>query len=274
MAKDLGVLINLDDESLVKSFETMPEMISFRLNPGLGRTDSETKSNVLGGPDAKFGVPPDRIIESYRAARDAGAKRFGIHMMTGSCVLNDDYWQDTVTKLVRTIHEVRETLGVNIELMNIGGGLGIPYKPEETSVDLSRLANRLRETLNTESEKLGLEVPRLCMENGRYMTGPYGYLVSRCRAEKNSWDRYLGLDSCMANLMRPGMYESYHHITVPKRENDTSRENVNVVGTLCENNDWFAKDRSLPSSASVGDLFVIHDLELTLIRWDFSTTVS
>ena len=259
MAKDLGVLINLDDESLVKSFETMPEMISFRLNPGLGRTDSETKSNVLGGPDAKFGVPPDRIIESYRAARDAGAKRFGIHMMTGSCVLNDDYWQDTVTKLVRTIHEVRETLGVNIELMNIGGGLGIPYKPEETSVDLSRLANRLRETLNTESEKLGLEVPRLCMENGRYMTGPYGYLVSRCRAEKNSWDRYLGLDSCMANLMRPGMYESYHHITVPKRENDTSRENVNVVGTLCENNDWFAKDRSLPSSASVGDLFVIHD---------------
>ena len=143
--------------------------------------------------------------------------------------------------------------------MNSGGGLGIPYKPEETSVDLSRLANRLRETLNTESEKLGLEVPRLCMENGRYMTGPYGYLVSRCRAEKNSWDRYLGLDSCMANLMRPGMYESYHHITVPKRENDTSRENVNVVGTLCENNDWFAKDRSLPSSARVGDLFVIHD---------------
>ena len=259
MAKDLGVLINLDDESLVNSFEDMPEMISFRLNPGLGRTDSETKSNVLGGPDAKFGVPPDRIIESYRAARDAGAKRFGIHMMTGSCVLNDDYWQDTVTKLVRTIHEVRETLGVNIELMNIGGGLGIPYKPEETSVDLSRLADRLRKTLNAESEKLGLEVPRLCMENGRFMTGPYGYLVSRCRAEKNSWDRYLGLDSCMANLMRPGMYESYHHITVPNRENDTSRENVNVVGTLCENNDWFAKDRSLPSSAGVGDLFVIHD---------------
>jgi diaminopimelate decarboxylase len=261
MAKDLGVLINLDDESLVNSFDNeMPEMISFRLNPGLGRTDSETKSNVLGGPDAKFGVPPDRIIESYRAARDAGAKRFGIHMMTGSCVLNDDYWQDTVTKLLTTIHEIKETLGVKIELMNIGGGLGIPYRPEETSVDLSRLANRLQDTLNIESKKLGLEVPRLCMENGRYMTGPYGYLVSRCRAEKQSWDRYLGLDSCMANLMRPGMYNSYHHITVPSRENDSSgREDVNVVGTLCENNDWFAKDRSLPSSATVGDLFVIHD---------------
>jgi len=235
-------------------------MISFRLNPGLGHTDSGMSSNVLGGPDAKFGVPPHQMVAAYSAARDQGATRFGVHMMTGSCVLDDDYWQSTVERLLQTICDLEKELGIKVELMNIGGGLGVPYKPDEPIVDVPRLAKRLRDTVDKTAAALQIDVPTLCMENGRYMTGPYGYLVSRCQAEKRSWARYLGLDACMANLMRPGMYGSYHHITVPAREgDDAALEPVNVVGTLCENNDWFAKDRPLPSSASVGDLFVIHD---------------
>jgi len=262
LAQELGVLINLDDASLVSSFAKVPEFLSFRLNPGLGHTDSGMSSNVLGGPDAKFGVPSDQISSAYATAKAAGVKRFGIHMMTGSCVLDDDYWQETVQRLLSTVALLRDEHDIRVEVMNIGGGLGIPYEPEEQPVDLPRLVQRLRTTIETEAAKHGLsdDLPTLCMENGRFMTGPYGYLVSRCKAEKNAFgNRYYGLDSCMANLMRPGMYGSYHHITVPAKEGTAKRETVNVVGTLCENNDWFAKDRSLPADAAVGDLFVIHD---------------
>ncbi|KAF0747234.1 hypothetical protein AaE_007813 [Aphanomyces astaci] len=246
LAYDLGVIINLDGiqvplmyislvDSLVEVRGRVPDLMCFRLNPGLGRTDSETKSNVLGGPDAKFGVPPFQIVDAYRKAQAAGATRFGIHMMTGSCVMNNEYWKETITGLYETAMQIKKELGITFEFMNIGGGLGIPYLPDQTTL------------------------PTLCMENGRYMTGPYGWLVSRCQAIKQSYAKYYGLDASMAHLMRPGMYGAYHHITIPARELDQSPLiTANIVGDLCENNDWFGKDRVIPD-AKVGDLFVIYD---------------
>ncbi|CCI48276.1 unnamed protein product [Albugo candida] len=262
-AYDQNVIINLDDISLIDALVDVrgkcPDLISFRLNPGLGRTDSETVSNVLGGPDAKFGVAPFQILEAYRKAKQAGAKRFGIHMMTGSCVMDQDYWSQTVTILIDTVAKLRHELGIEFEFVNLGGGLGIPYHPDDKPVDIDSISKMLRQLFDDAKVKHNLsQLPQLCMENGRYMTGPFGWLITRCQAIKESYGRYYGVDACMANLMRPGMYNSYHHITIPVRENIAERSPSHVVGTLCENNDWFAKNRSLPK-AQVGDLFVIYD---------------
>lgn len=264
IAFDQGVVVNLDDVSLVDDIVAVrgkcPELISFRLNPGLGRTDSETASNVLGGPNAKFGVPPFQIIEAYRKAKEAGATRFGIHMMTGSCVLNEDYWMDTVSVLLETMDKLHKELGITFEFCNLGGGLGVAYKPDQDQVDVPSLVKKLKTKFEASMpEAFKDNWPNLYMENGRYITGPYGFLVSRCHVIKNSFEKYYGLDACMANLMRPGMYGSYHHIYVPSAEaRGEPEEEANVVGTLCENNDWFAKQRLLPK-AQVGDLFVIAD---------------
>jgi len=265
IAFDQNVIINLDDvtgvDTMVKARGRCPELISFRLNPGVGRTDSETKSNVLGGKDSKFGVPPFQIVEAYRKAKENGSTRFGIHMMTGSCVLNDEYWAETVTAILDAVKTLHRELGITFEFINLGGGLGIPYRPEEKGVDLETLVPLIRRTFDSVfagDELARLLPPKLFMENGRYMTGPFGWLAARCQATKDTYSKFYGLDACMSNLMRPGMYEAYHHITVPTADADAPEEDSNVVGTLCENNDWFAKKRSLPR-AKVGDLFVIHD---------------
>ncbi|CAK9040652.1 Protein TabA, partial [Durusdinium trenchii] len=263
IAFDQGVIINLDDISLVDTLVEVcgscPELISFRLNPGLGRTDSETASNVLGGPNAKFGVPPFQIMEAFRKAKENGAKRFALHMMTGSCVLNEEYWLDTVAIMLETIGKLHSELGIMVEFCNLGGGLGIPYKEGEPTVNLPSLVGKLKaQFVDKMPEVYKDNWPKVYMENGRFITGPYGWLVSRCEAIKNSYEIYYGLDACMANLMRPGMYGAYHHISVPTAKDQDDIVKANVVGTLCENNDWFAKDRDLPS-ATTGDLFVIHD---------------
>ncbi len=254
LAARMGVIINLDDASLLEPLVRgaggrAPPLISFRLNPGLGRTDSETASNVLGGPAAKFGVPPDAIVGAYAAAVAAGATRFGLHMMTGSCVTNEAYWHETVGALLDAAARVQAGAGVReFEFINIGGGLGIPYREGAPRVDVDAIAASLATAFAARWAAAGLagRAPKLYMENGRYMTGPYGWLVSRCEAVKSAFgSRYFGLDASMANLMRPGMYGSYHAITVPAREREGGpRKAANVVGTLCENNDWFAKVRA------------------------------
>lgn len=212
IAYDNNVVINLDDISLIDSIIEIkgkcPELISFRLNPGVGRTDSETKSNVLGGPDAKFGVPPYQIIDAYKKAKANGSTRFGIHMMTGSCVTNTEYWNDTVSILIETLQKLKSELDIKeFEFINIGGGLGIPYRETEDIVDIDRVAQIVRKSFDLAIEK-GIwtkdKEPKLYMENGRYLTGPHGYLISTCEAIKNTYAKYYGLDSCMANLMRPG----------------------------------------------------------------------
>jgi diaminopimelate decarboxylase len=279
LAAKQGVLINLDDVSLVQSLADVtannigfPELISFRLNPGEGRTDSTTKSNVLGGPDAKFGVAHFQILEAYKKAIECGAKRFGIHMMTGSCVMSNTYWEESLGRMLDTVATIRSELNIEFEFINVGGGIGIPYKPNEKCVSVEELASRMRTVWDAKLKEHNMPEPKLHMENGRYMTGPFGWLVSRCHAIKRSYATYYGLDACMSNLMRPGMYGSYHHISVPKKDKFAKNENVNaaadpsivetelanIVGTLCENNDWFAKNRLMPK-AEIGDLFVIHE---------------
>jgi diaminopimelate decarboxylase len=261
VAVSLGAIINLDDASLLEPLVKAcggkaPPLICFRLNPGLGRTNSETPSNVLGGPSAKFGVPPDAIVGAYRAAAAAGATRFGLHMMTGSCVMDRAYWHETVTALLAAAERVRAEAGVrDFDFINIGGGLGIPYREGASRVDVAALAREIAEQFSasgwaTQGEQR--QLPKLYMENGRFMTGPYGWLVSRCEAVKSAFGaRYFGLDACMAHLMRPGMYGAYHAISVPAREADrVDRSRAHVVGSLCENNDWFAKvlhRRRMPS---------------------------
>jgi len=261
-AKKLNAIINLDDISLIddlSSLGEMPELLCFRLNPGIGKTDSETVSNILAGPDAKFGIPPFQIIKAFKKAKDLGVKKFGLHMMTGSNVLNLDYWDKLIKILFENINNIKTKLDINLEFINIGGGLGIPYKSDQSKIDIKAFSNLLRNSINRELKLYNLEEPNLYMENGRFITGPYGWLVSKCNVIKNTYAKYCGLDACMSNLMRPGMYGSYHHITILGKNKTTHKfEKVNVVGTLCENNDWFAKDRELPTP-EVGDLFIIYD---------------
>jgi diaminopimelate decarboxylase len=273
-AADAGYLVNLDSAEQLAALlaarrasggRGAPARLCFRLNPGLGRTDSESASNVLGGPAAKFGAAPDSVVAAYGAARDAGARHFGMHMMTGSCVLDDGYWGAALDALVRAAAAVERATGIELEFLNIGGGMGIPYKPGTPAVDAPALAAKLAAALAAARAAHGLRAaPAVHMENGRFMTGPFGWLVARCQADKAGAGaggaRYLGLDACMAHLMRPGMYGAYHHVTVPGRERDGGpRAPAHVVGTLCENNDWFARDRDLPADARVGDLVIIHD---------------
>jgi len=260
-AKELGAIINLDDISIIDDLAKlgkMPELLCFRLNPGIGKTDSETVSNVLGGPDAKFGIPPFQIVEAFKKAKDLGVKKFGIHMMTGSNVLNLDYWDELIKILFQNINKIKEITDIYPSFINIGGGIGIPYKPDQPKIDIEAFSNQIRASITREIQLYNISEPDLYMENGRFITGPYGWLISKCNVIKNTYAKYCGLDASMSNLMRPGMYGAYHHISIVGKEKETVTEKVNVVGTLCENNDWFAKDRELPI-AEVGDLFVIHD---------------
>jgi diaminopimelate decarboxylase len=260
-AKELGAIINLDDISIIDDLAKlgkMPELLCFRLNPGIGKTDSETVSNVLGGPDAKFGIPPFQIVEAFKKAKDLGVKKFGIHMMTGSNVLNLDYWDELIKILFQNINKIKEITDIYPSFINIGGGIGIPYKPDQPKIDIEAFSNQIRASITREIQLYNIPEPDLYMENGRFITGPYGWLISKCNVIKNTYAKYCGLDASMSNLMRPGMYGAYHHISIVGKEKEAVTEKVNVVGTLCENNDWFAKDRELPI-AEVGDLFVIHD---------------
>ena len=260
-AKKIGAIINLDDISLIDdlaSLGDMPELLSFRLNPGIGRTDSETVSNVLGGPDAKFGIPPFQIVEAFKKAKDLGVKKFGIHMMTGSNVTELSYWEELIDILFKNIVNIKNSVDIYPSFINIGGGIGIPYKPDQPKIDINEFSSLIRASITQKIQLYNIPEPDLYMENGRFITGPYGWLISKCNVIKNTYAKYCGLDACMSNLMRPGMYGAYHHITVLGKENSENTERVNVVGTLCENNDWFAKDRELPV-VEIGDLFVIHD---------------
>jgi len=261
-AKKLNAIINLDDISLIDdlaSLGKMPELLCFRLNPGIGKTDSETISNILGGPEAKFGIPSFQIVEAFQKAKNLGVKKFGIHMMTGSNVLDLNYWDELIKILFENINNIKNSLNrIYPSFINIGGGIGIPYKHEQPKIDINDLSNLIRSSISREIKQYNIPEPDLYMENGRFITGPYGWLVSRCNVIKNTYEKYIGLDACMANLMRPGMYGAYHHISIVGKNDNSITEKINVVGTLCENNDWFAKNRDLPV-ADVGDLFVIHD---------------
>jgi len=257
-AKELGAVINLDDITHIPYLEEaagIPELICLRYNPG-GLKKGNT---IIGNPtDAKYGFTREQIIEGYKVLKAKGAKRFGLHAMVASNELNPDYFVETARILFELVAEIKQKSGVEIEFVNVGGGIGIPYKPEQSPVDLEYVSRGIEKEYNRIICGKELLKPRVVMECGRMITGPYGYLVSRVIHRKDTYKQFIGLDSCMAHLMRPAMYGAYHHITVMGKENVRLSGTYDVTGSLCENNDKFALDRKLPS-IEVGDLLVIHD---------------
>jgi diaminopimelate decarboxylase len=257
-ARELDAIINLDDLSHIPFLERhagLPELISFRYNPGPLRGGNA----IIGKPEeAKYGFTREQLFEGYRAAREKGVKRFGLHSMIVSNELAVGYHLETARMLFDLVGDIARELGIRFEFVNLGGGFGIPYKPEQTAMDWQELSSGIRELYEQKVKARGLHPLKLFMECGRAITGPYGYLVSRVLHLKRTYRDYVGLDASMANLMRPALYGAYHHITVIGKERAPSDHVYDVTGSLCENNDKFAIQRKLPA-IEVGDVVVIHD---------------
>ena len=254
-ANELGAIINLDDITHIDFLEwslggTLPELLSFRWNPG----ELRNVESVIGNPvDAKYGLTTDQMFEAYRIAQQRGAKRFGLHTMVASNMLQSEFFRYTAKTGFELAKEIERRLDIQIEFVNLGGGFGVAYRPEDTSLDMHRLATGIQE----EYDKANMSL-KIFTESGRYIAAESGTLVTRVIHEKNIYKHYIGVDACMANLMRPGMYGAYHHITVLGKESLPATETVDVVGSLCENCDKFAVNRLLPK-IEIGDLLAIHD---------------
>ena len=257
-AKELGAIINLDDISHIDYLDEhagLPELICCRYNPG----SLKTGNVIIGKPEeAKYGFTREQLFEGYKKLREKGVKRFGLHTMVASNELDINYFLDTAELLFKLVRELTLELGITFEFVNLGGGIGIPYLPEEEGVDLLKLGEGIKDLYDKYIEKEDLSPLAICLECGRMITGPYGWLVSRVRHKKTTYKNYVGLDACMSNLMRPGMYGAYHHITVAGKDNDTDNFVCDVTGSLCENNDKFAIDRKI-ANVEIGDLVIIHD---------------
>jgi diaminopimelate decarboxylase len=246
---DGGSIVNLDDVSLLGKLPALPQILSFRYNPGARRTGNA----IIGNPiEAKFGISHDQLLGAYTSARDLGIQRFGLHTMLVSNERNYEYMQQTANMLLDLVEWLSADLDITFEFVNIGGGLGIPYRPEDAPLDLRALSRAITPRFHAPN------TPRLTMESGRFMTGPHGALVTRALNRKETYRTYIGVDANMSSLMRPGMYGAYHHIDVLGKPSVQLTEVVDVVGALCENNDKFAIQRALPP-ISDGDLLVIHD---------------
>ncbi|MBI3290819.1 diaminopimelate decarboxylase [Candidatus Falkowbacteria bacterium] len=250
-------ILNLDDIELVdKVPDPFPKLICFRYNPGAQRV----LNSVIGNPETcKYGVPHEQIVEAYRLAKQKGAKRFGLHTMV---VSNECDWQchaETAAMLLNVAELLWRELDIRVELINIGGGLGIPYRPKEQPVDLPQLAAEIKQLLDAFAETHGWR-PRLCSENGRYVLGPNGVFVAKCISEKHGYRKFRGVNaSAMSSIMRPPMYHpngGYHHITVLEEPLDEPKL-VSVVGPACEDSDRFGWDRWL--SLHEGQHVIVHD---------------
>ncbi|ERP39294.1 diaminopimelate decarboxylase family protein [Chitinivibrio alkaliphilus] len=258
-AAELGAIINFDDISHLDYYENtvgkLPDLVCFRYNPG----ELKSGNDIIGNPtDAKYGFTREQLFEGFAACRDKGITRFGLHTMVASNELDEQYFVETARLLFEVIGELTESLGITFEFVNLGGGIGIPYTPEERPVNLETVGEGIRKEYETLITGKGLSPLKIYMECGRMITGPYGYLVTKVRHIKNTYKTFVGVDATMANLMRPGMYEAYHHITVLGKETAEATEVYDVAGSLCENNDKFALDRKLPPIER-GDFLAIHD---------------
>ena len=257
-AKELGAIINLDDISHIPFLEKhcgIPEVISFRYNPGPLRKGNP----IIGDPiESKYGFTRPQIFEGFKQVREKGAKRYGVHSFVISNELNRASYVETAKMLFQLAVDLKNEIGIHLEFINLSGGIGIPYRPDQTAVDLFKLG----EEIKVEYEKIiipnGLEPLKIFSECGRMITGPYGYLVATAIHKKDIYKKYIGLDANMANLIRPAFYGAYHHITVMGKENALCDHTYDVVGSLCENNDKFAINRKLPE-IDIGDILVIHD---------------
>jgi diaminopimelate decarboxylase len=253
-AADGGSILNLDDISLIDKVAQMPETICFRYNPGAERDGN----GIIGNPlESKYGISKDQIFEAYRKAQSRGAKHFGLHTMLASNELDYTYMVTTARMLLELVEQIQAELSISFDFINIGGGLGIPYLPSDKPLDLQAMGREITALFHDFKTRNGY-MPALQMESGRYISGPHGALVVCAINRKDIYRTYIGVDACMSALMRPGMYGAYHHIEVLGKEHGAPRETVDVVGSLCENNDKFAIQRELPVVED-GDLLIIHD---------------
>jgi len=262
-AWELGAIINLDDIThWDRVLAAIPQPADFegrvfccRYNPG----PLKGGNAIIGKPEeAKYGMTRVQLFECYARMKAAGVKRFGLHTMVASNELDPNYIIDTARMLFELAAAISSELGIDFEFVNIGGGIGIPYRPEQKAMDFDVVGGGIEKAYKEIVLAAGLKPIKLFMECGRCITGPYGYLVSRVLHLKNTYRLYAGLDACMSNLMRPALYGAYHEIVVPGKEDSGETSVYDVTGSLCENNDKFAIQRMLPVLA-IGDLVVICD---------------
>lgn len=250
------IQVNFDDLDSFKryiKFKT-PEVVSFRINPGIGRGGFE--GITTGGVDAKFGTPYEKAYEAYKFALDMGIRRFGVHMMTGSNNLEPYTFMESVDKLLKIIKNVFVKLGASPEYIDIGGGFGVPYADDEAELDINETAALVSETILEKCEKYGFATPRLLIEPGRYIVANAGYLIGRVSAVKHSYKTFVGLDLGMNTLLRPALYGAFHRVSVYGKPN--LEQNVNLCGNICENSDIFAKNIFMPK-VTEGDIVVFRD---------------
>ncbi len=256
----LGGIINLDDithiECVEKTLGYIPETISCRYNPG---GVFQMSNGIMDNPgDAKYGMTPEQITEAFRILKAKGAKRFGIHAFLASNTVTNEYYPMLAKVLFETAVKLKEETGAHIAFINLSGGIGIPYRPDQEPNDIMAIGEGVRQVYEEVLVPAGMGDVALFTELGRYMLGPYGCLVTKAIHEKHIHKEYIGVDACAVNLMRPAMYGAYHHITVMGKEDQPCDHKYDVVGSLCENNDKFAVDRMLPR-IDRGDLLVLHD---------------
>lgn len=259
-AYENGNIINLDDfthiEYLKNAIGKLPDTICFRYNPG---NDKQGCNSIIGKPEeAKYGLTREQIIQAYKICKEEGVKHFGLHTMVASNELNPDFFIDTAKLLFELCAEIKEKTGVRIEFVDLGGGIGIPYRPEQKAVDYDYVAKGIKNEYDKILIPANLDPMEIYWECGRPITGPYGWLITTAIHEKHIYREYIAVDSCMADLMRPGMYGAYHEITVSGKEKEPKTQVYDVVGSLCENCDKFAVQRSLPK-IEMGDHIIIHD---------------
>ena len=260
LADKLGAIINLDDithiDFLEKTIGHIPETISCRYNPG---GIFKISNDIMDNPgDSKYGMTTEQITEAFKTLKAKGAKEFGIHAFLASNTVTNDYYPMLAKVLFEQAVRLQKETGVHIKFINLSGGIGIPYTPDQEPNDIRVIGEGVRKVYEEVLVPAGMGDVAIYTELGRFMMGPYGCLVTKAINEKHTYKEYIGVDACAVNLMRPAMYGAYHHITVMGKEDQPCDHMYDVTGSLCENNDKFAIDRMLPK-VDMGDLLVIHD---------------
>ena len=259
-ANEIGGIINLDDITHIKAVEKavgyIPKTISCRYNPG---GVFKISNDIMDNPgDAKYGMTTEQIFEAFRTLKAKGAENFGIHAFLASNTVTNDYYPMLAKVLFEQAVRLKNETGANIKFINLSGGIGIPYRPDQEPNDIMVIGEGVHKVYDEVLVPAGMGDVSLCTELGRFMTGPYDGLITKAIHEKHTYKEYIGVDACAANLMRPAIYGAYHHITVLGKENEPCDHTYDVTGSLCENCDKFAVDRKLPK-IDKGDYLFIHD---------------
>jgi len=254
-----NTLFNLDDISLLPRLLSFgkPEILSFRINPGIGKSNVGY-FDITGGPEAKFGLHPDQAVEAYRQAQNAGINKFGIHMMAGSCVTDHEYFKDITLRLFDIIGKIKTELNIEFEFVDLGGGLGVPYRPEEKELDLDKAIAGIVEAVKEKCGEYGMKLPKIVMEPGRYFIADAGYLIGKVLAKKDSYKQIWGSDISMNIAPRVILYDAFHDVVVDGKENSKT-ESTFLCGQICEQTDLWWKGLPLPS-LEIGDIIVMKNV--------------